>query len=56
MGRKLEEQLNVRIGKAYLDTIDKLLEKQIYTSKAELVRDALRNLFAKYNVGIGEEE
>lgn len=58
MRRKLEEQLNVRIGKTYLDAIDKLVEKQVYASRGEVVRDALRTLFGKYKIEMkdGKEE
>jgi len=44
--------LTVRLSDAYLDIMDKLIEKGVYGSKSEIVREALRLLFEKYGVKI----
>jgi len=41
------ETLGVRLSKAYLDAIDMLLEKGIYASKGEIVREGLRYIFER---------
>jgi len=46
--------LTIRLSDAYLEIMDKLIEKGIYGSKSEIVREALRLLFEKYGVKIWE--
>jgi len=41
------ETLGIRLSKAYLVAIDILLEKGIYASKGEIVREGLRYIFEK---------
>ena len=56
MDRK-QQELNEavdRLSDAYLDQMDKLIEKGVYGSKSEIVREALRLLFEKYGVKIWE--
>jgi len=48
----LKQSLTVRLSDAYLDIMDKLIEKGVYGSKSEIVREALRLLFEKYEMKI----
>ena len=44
----MEEYSTVRIPKELADQADRLIGKHGYTSRAEIVKDALRDLFQKY--------
>ncbi len=50
----MKQSLTIRLSDAYLEIMDKLIEKGIYGSKSEIVREALRLLFEKYGVKIWE--
>jgi len=54
LSKGLKVSLTIRLSKAYLDIMEKLLEKGVYSSKGEIVRDALRMLFEKYGEKIWE--
>ena len=54
MPENLKLSLTVRLSKAYLNIMEKLIEKGVYSSKGEIVRDALRLLFEKYGEKIWE--
>jgi len=40
----------------YLDAMDRMTERGLYGSKSEIVREALRLFFEKYDVKIWEAE
>lgn len=46
--------MTVRLSDAYVVRIDKLIDRGVYGSKSEIVREALRLLFEKYEVKIWE--
>ncbi len=48
MSRKMQESLTIRLSKLYLDTMDKMLDRGLYGSKSEIVREALRLFFEVY--------
>ena len=50
----MRRSLTVRLSDAYLDIMDQLIEKGVYGSKSEIVREALRLLFEKYGVKMWE--
>ena len=50
----MRQSLTVRFSDAYLDIMDQLIEKGVYGSKSEIVREALRLLFEKYGVKMWE--
>lgn len=50
MTGKMQESLSIRLSKLYLDVMDNLIEKGIYHSKSEIIRDALRLFFVKQGV------
>lgn len=50
----MKQSLTVRLSDAYLDQMDILIDKGVYGSKSEIVREALRHLFEKYGVKIWE--
>lgn len=54
MDNELTIQLNLRINPALEKTLKKLA-KERYTSKSALLREALLELFAKYNVKVEAE-
>jgi len=51
----LKQSLTVRLSETYLELMDRLIERGVYGSKSEIVRDALRLLFEKYGFKIWEE-
>lgn len=50
----MKQPLTVRLSDAYIDIMEQLIEKGVYGSKSEIVREALRLLFEKYGVKILE--
>lgn len=54
MSRSLKVSLTIRLSKAYLDIMEKLIDRGVYGSRSEVVRDALRMLFEKYGEKIWE--
>jgi len=51
----VKQSLTIRLSDAYLKLMDKLIERGVYGSKSEIVREALRLLFEKYGFKIWEE-
>lgn len=47
MTGKMRESLTIRLSRLYLDALDDLVERGLYGSKSEVVRDALRSFFEK---------
>ena len=54
MSEGLKLSLTIRLSKAYLEVMEKMIDKGVYASKGEIVRDALRLLFEKYGEKIWE--
>jgi len=54
MSRKMQESLTVRLSKLYLDAMDRMIERGLYGSKSEIIREALRMFFEKYGEKIWE--
>ena len=54
MSGNLRVSLTIRLSKVYLEIMEKLIEKGVYASKGEIVREALRLLFEKYGEKIWE--
>lgn len=50
----MKVSLTLRLSKAYLEIMEKLIERGVYGSKSEIVRDALRLLFEEYGEKIWE--
>lgn len=48
--------MTIRLSKLYLDVMDRMIEKGLYGSKSEIVREALRLFFEKYGEKIWETE
>ncbi|MHA1785094.1 MAG: hypothetical protein ACTSVY_04710 [Candidatus Helarchaeota archaeon] len=44
--------LGIRLSKVYLDGINILLDKGIYASKGEIVREGLRHIFEKNKLNL----
>ncbi|MCW4022947.1 MAG: ribbon-helix-helix protein, CopG family [Candidatus Bathyarchaeota archaeon] len=55
MSKGLKLSLTIRLTKAYAETMEELINKGVYASKGEIVRDALRLLFEKYGEKIWEK-
>jgi len=45
---KMQESLTIRLSKLYLNGMDLIIEKGLYGSKSEIVREALRDFFDKH--------
>lgn len=56
MSGKMQESLTIRLSKLYLDAMDRMLERGLYGSKSEIVREALRMFFEKYGEKLWEPE
>jgi len=54
MTRRMEESLTIRLSKVYLDLMDKMIEKGVYGTKSEIIREALRMFFEKYGEKVWE--
>lgn len=54
MSRKMQESLTIRLSKLYLDAMDRMIERGLYGSKSEIIREALRLFFEKYGEKIWE--
>ena len=52
MKGSFNETLGVRLSKTYLEAIDIILEKGIYASKGEIVRERLRYIFEKNKLNL----
>jgi len=50
----MQESLTVRLSKLYLDAMDRMIERGLYGSKSEIIREALRMFFEKYGEKIWE--
>lgn len=61
MGRKIEKKnnlqtLQIRLPSEHINEIDILIQRQIYPSRSEAIRDMVRNaLFSVYSYLRGEE-
>ncbi|GAH59204.1 unnamed protein product [marine sediment metagenome] len=47
MPGKMQESLTMRLSKMYLDALDRLVDSGLYSSKSEIIREALRLFFEK---------
>jgi len=56
MSRRMQESLTVRLSRLYLDAMDRMIERGLYGSKSEIIREALRLFFEKYGEKIWEPE
>lgn len=54
MPGKMQESLTIRLSRLYLDAMDRMIERGLYGSKSEIVREALRLFFEKYGEKIWE--
>ena len=52
MPGKMRESLTIRLSRLYLDTMERMIEAGLYSSKSEMVREALRLFFEKHGVRI----
>jgi Arc/MetJ-type ribon-helix-helix transcriptional regulator len=52
----MEESLTIRLSKAYIDLMDKMIEKGVYSSKSEIIRESLRMFFDKYGEKIWQTQ
>ena len=55
MPRRMDESLTIRLSKVYLDLMDKMIKKGVYSSKSEIIREALRMFFEKYGEKVWEK-
>ena len=53
--RRMQESLTIRLSKLYLEAMDRMIERGLYGSKSEIIRDALRLFFEKYGEKIWKE-
>ena len=53
--RRMQESLTIRLSKLYLEAMDRMIEKGLYGSKSEIIREALRLFFEKYGEKIWKE-
>jgi len=56
MSGKMQESLTVRLSKLYLDAMDRMVERGLYGSKSEIIREALRMFFEKYGEKIWQQQ
>lgn len=56
MSGKMRESLTIRLSRLYLDAMNRMIERGLYGSKSEIVREALRMFFEKYGEKIWETE
>ena len=47
-----KKRVCVTLTKPYLEVLDRLIREEVYTSYAQLIRDALRRLFSHYEIEI----
>ena len=47
MPGKMQESLTMRLSKLYLDAMDRIIDAGLYSSKSEIIREALRLFFEK---------
>ena len=47
-----KKRVCVTLTRPYLDAMERLIREDIYASRAELIRDALRRLFSHYEIEI----
>jgi len=45
---KMQESLTIRLSELYLSGMDNMIDKGLYGSKSEIVREALRDFFEKH--------
>ena len=48
MSGKMQKTLSIRLSRLYLDAMDRMIERGLYASKSEMVREALRIFFERY--------
>ena len=48
MPGKMQESLTMRQSKLYLDAMDRIIDAGLYSSKREIIREALRLFFEKH--------
>ena len=53
--RRMQESLTIRLSKLYLEAMDRMIERGLYASKSEIIREALRLFFEKYGEKIWKE-
>lgn len=54
MPGKMQESLTMRLSKMYLDALDRLVDSGLYSSKSEIIREALRLFFEKQGESLVE--
>ncbi|MBA7649063.1 hypothetical protein ES703_56856 [subsurface metagenome] len=47
MPGKMQESLTLRLSRLYLDAMERIIDAGLYSSKSEIVREALREFFEK---------
>jgi len=53
---KMDQTLGVRISSRYVKAIQLLIEKGVYASKGEIVREGLRRIFMENGIKLLEVE
>ena len=48
--RPVKRRISVTLTKAYLDALDKLVERGIYLSRGEIIMEALRRLLRRQGI------
>jgi len=56
MPGKTQESLTIRLSRLYLDAVERMIERGLYSSKSEMVRESLRLFFEKYGEKLWEPE
>ena len=47
-----KKTIRITLTKPYLETIDKLIEKDIYSRRSEIIKEALRRFFAYHGLDL----
>lgn len=56
MPGKMQESLTMRLSKLYLDAMDRIINAGLYSSKSEIIREALRLFFEKQGEKLWEPD
>lgn len=56
MSGKMQESLTLRLSSLYLDAMERMIDAGLYSSKSEIVREALRAFFEKHEEKLWKPE
>lgn len=56
MSESKRERITIRLTARYMQLIDELVERGVYNSRNEAIRDAIRLLFERYNLKLAGKQ